>query len=115
MLLSVSKLRGTPCGTILVRTPDAGQFAGQISPCPRPHIVTGAPSTDDGWIWVRFWIGITTTIPPMDTDLTNTARDYYLVRIAGGAVPEVWEGGLLDGLEFFPLTLVPPRKGENDY
>jgi hypothetical protein len=51
----------------------------------------------------------------MDTDLTNTARDYYLVRIAGGAVPEVWEGGLLDGLEFFPLTLVPPRKGENDY
>lgn len=41
----------------------------------------------------------------MDDELTNTAQAYYLCRITNGAIPIVWVGGLLDGLEYFPLTL----------
>ena len=41
----------------------------------------------------------------MDSQLTDTARTYYLVKIVNGAIPEVWVGGLLDGLEYFPITL----------
>lgn len=63
----------------------------------------------------------------MDNQLTIAARDLYLVKIVNGAIPSVWVGGLLDGLEYFPLTLdgvdylltedglfTPPRKNEND-
>lgn len=41
----------------------------------------------------------------MSDELTNTARDFYLVRICNGAIPKVWRGGLLDGLSYFPLTM----------
>lgn len=41
----------------------------------------------------------------MDAQLTDTARAYYLVKIVNGAIPEVWVGGLLDGLRYFPLNL----------
>jgi len=41
----------------------------------------------------------------MDNELTNTAQAYYLCRITNGAIPEVWVSGVLDGLEYFPLTL----------
>ena len=41
----------------------------------------------------------------MNSQLTDTARTYYLVKIVNGAIPEVWEGGSLDGLEYFPITL----------
>ncbi|MCE5192047.1 MAG: hypothetical protein LLG08_09875 [Actinomycetia bacterium] len=41
----------------------------------------------------------------MKEELTNTARDFYLCRIINGAIPEVWSGGLLDGLGYFPLEL----------
>lgn len=41
----------------------------------------------------------------MDEELTNTAKDFYTVRLINGAIPSVWQGGLLDGLEYFPLTL----------
>ena len=41
----------------------------------------------------------------MNSELTTTARNYYLVRIINGAIPEVWVGGCLDGLEYFPITI----------
>jgi hypothetical protein len=41
----------------------------------------------------------------MDNDLAATAQQFYAVRLINGAIPEVWIGGLLDGLEYFPLTL----------
>ena len=41
----------------------------------------------------------------MNSQLTDTARAYYLVQIANGAIPEVWSGGSLDGLEYFPIAL----------
>lgn len=34
-----------------------------------------------------------------------TARQFYAVKIVNGGIPEVWQGGLLDGLRCFPLTL----------
>lgn len=41
----------------------------------------------------------------MEDNLAATAKQFYTVRLINGAIPEVWEGGLLDGLRYFPLTL----------
>jgi len=41
----------------------------------------------------------------MDEELNVTARDLYTVKIVNGAIPDVWRGGLLDGLRYFPLEL----------
>jgi hypothetical protein len=41
----------------------------------------------------------------MDNELTNTAQQFYTVRLINRAIPEVWGGGALDGLSYFTLTL----------
>lgn len=45
----------------------------------------------------------------MDEQLTNTARDFYTVKIINGAIPEQFVGGALDGLSYFTLTLARER------
>ena len=41
----------------------------------------------------------------MSDGLTATAKQFFTVKIINGAIPEVWSGGSLDGLEYFPITL----------
>lgn len=38
-------------------------------------------------------------------DLKTTAKQFFTVKVINGAIPCVWHGGLLDGLEYFPLVL----------
>ena len=38
-------------------------------------------------------------------DIDETARAYFLMKVANGAVPSEIQGGDLDGLRYFPIEL----------
>lgn len=39
----------------------------------------------------------------MDEQLNVVSRHYYGLKLRNGGIPLVWQGGLLDGLEYFPI------------
>ncbi len=46
-------------------------------------------------------------------ELHETARGWYLAKIANGEVPQVVTGGLLDGLSYFVVTLNDPMNDQS--
>jgi len=39
----------------------------------------------------------------MPDDVQGTARAFFLLKLAGGEVPETWKGGRMDGVLYFRL------------
>lgn len=44
-------------------------------------------------------------MPNDSGDINATAREWYVAKLANGQTPEVYQGGELDGLRYFEITL----------
>ena len=44
-----------------------------------------------------------------EPDIHHTARGWFALKLAKGQTPEVWSGGMIDGLEYFVVDLGDPE------